>query len=123
IVDVVEPPRIVSRQGTPLTIEQAKVLLAHVKEHRLEMLLTMAIVTGMRRGELLALRWSAVDLNRKIAIVLATVDYIPRYGYVETEPKTKAGKRPISLPPFLVDMLIEHKAKQEQQRKKVGEKW
>jgi integrase len=42
---------------------------------------------------------------------------------VETEPKTKAGKRPISLPPFLVDMLLEHKKKQDVQRKKVGEKW
>jgi integrase len=123
VCSIIEPPRIVSRQGAPITIEQAKVLLEQVKAHRLEVLLTMAIVTGMRRGELLALRWSAVDLQRGIAIVLATVDYIPKYGYVETEPKTKAGKRPISLPPFLVEMLREHKAKQELQHKKVGEKW
>ncbi len=123
VCDVVDPPKIVSRQGTPLTIEQAKVLLEQVKTHRLEVLLTMAIVTGMRRGELLALRWSAVDLNRRIAIVLATVDYIPKYGYVETEPKTKAGKRPISLPPFLIDMLKDHKENQEERRKKVGETW
>src|SRR2546421_2262665 len=106
--DVVEPPKIVSKPGTAITIEQAKVLLEQVKEHRLEVLLTMAIVTGMRRGELLALRWSAVDLNRRIAVVVATVDYIPKFGYVETEPKTKAGKRPISLPPFAVGMLREH---------------
>lgn len=123
IVDNVDPPKIVTREGKPLTLEQAKKLLEHVKEHRLETFLTMEIVTGMRRGELLALRWSAIDINRRIAVVLATVDYIPHYGYVETEPKTKAGKRPISLPPFLIDMLIEHKAKQEVQRKKVGEKW
>ncbi len=123
ICDVVEPPKIVSRQGTPLTIEQAKILLEQVKDHRLEVLLTMAIVTGMRRGELLALRWSSVDLIRGIAIVLNTVDYIPKYGYVETAPKTKAGKRPISLPPFLITMLIEHKKKQEVNRKRYGNAW
>jgi integrase len=123
IVDVVDPPKIVSRKGVFITIEQAKILLEHVKAHRLEVFLTMEIVTGMRRGELLAMRWSAVDLNRRIAVVLATVDYIPHFGYVETEPKTKAGKRPISLPPFLVEMLKEHKDRQEAQRLKVGEKW
>jgi len=83
----------------------------------------MAIVTGMRRGELLALKWSAIDLKRGIAVVLATVDYIPHFGYVETEPKTKAGKRPISLPPFLITVLKDHKGKQEQQRNKVGDTW
>jgi integrase len=123
VCDNVEPPKIVSKEGTALTVEQAKELLAHVKEHRLEVFLTMAIVTGMRRGELLALKWSALDLTRGIAVVLATVDYIPHFGYVETEPKTKAGRRPISLPPFLITMLKEHKAKQEQQRNKVGDAW
>jgi len=66
------------------------------------------------------LRWSSVDLERGIAVVLATVDYIPKYGYVETVPKTKAGKRPISLPPFLIAMLVAHKQKQEERRKRVG---
>lgn len=55
--------------------------------------------------------------------MINTVDYIPKYGYVETAPKTKAGKRPISLPPFLITMLLNHKAKQEERRKKVGEGW
>lgn len=123
ICDNVEPPKVVSRRGTPLTIEQAKRLLQEIKANRLEVLLTMAIITGMRRGELLALKWSSVDLTRGIAVVLNTVDYIPKYGYVETEPKTKAGKRPISLPPFLNAMLTEHKEKLELSKKRYGEIW
>jgi len=74
VCDLVKPPRIVSREATPLTLEQAKVLLNKVREHRLEVLLTMAVVTGMRRGELLALRWSNIDFERQILLVLHTVD-------------------------------------------------
>src|SRR6266487_3255862 len=123
VCDLVTPPRIVSREATLQTLEQAQTLLSSVREHRLEVLLTMAVVTGMRRGELLALRWSNVDFERQTLLVLHTVDYIPKYGYVETEPKTKAGKRLISLPSFLVDMLKQYRVKQQKQRLEQGENW
>src|SRR5258708_19304764 len=87
------------------------------------MLLTMAVVTGIRRGELLALRWSNIDFERQTLTVLHTVDYIPKYGYVETEPKTAAGKRLVSLPSFLVDMLKQHRVKQLEARLKQGDDW
>jgi integrase len=123
VCDLVEPPRIVSREAAPLTLEQAQILLKSVSEHRLEVLLTMAVVTGMRRGELLALRWANVDFERKTLLVLHTVDYIPKYGYVETEPKTAAGKRLISLPAFLVEMLKQHRVKLLEQQLKQGSAW
>ena len=123
VCDLVKPPRIVSREVTPLTLEQARALLSSVREHRLEELLVVAVVTGMRRGELLALRWSNIDFERRTLLVLHTVDYIPKYGYVETEPKTKAGKRLISLPHFLVDMLKQHRLQQLEQRLKHGDAW
>ncbi len=123
VCDLVTPPHVVSREVVPLSLEQAQTFLVGVREHRLEMLLTMAVVTGMRRGELLALRWSNIDFGRRTLIVLHTVDYIPKYGYVETEPKTKAGKRLISLPSFLVDMLKQYRVKQQKQRLEQGENW
>lgn len=123
VCDLVEPPRIVSREPTPLTLEQAQAFLESVRQHRLEMLLTLTVVTGMRRGELVALRWSSLDLNRKTLLVLHTVDYIPKYGYVETEPKTAAGKRMINLPDFLIDMLKQHRTRLFEQQLKMGETW
>lgn len=123
VCDLVKPPRVVSREATSLTLEQAQKLLNTAREHRLEVLLTMAVVTGMRRGELLALRWSNVDLEHQTLLVLHTVDYIPPYGYVETEPKTKAGKRLVSLPSSLVDVLKQHYTQQLEQRLKVGDTW
>ena len=122
VCDLVEPPRIVSREVTPLTLEQAQALLKSVRKHRLEVLLTMAVVTGMRRGELLALRWSNIDFERSRLLVLHTVDYIED-RYVETEPKTSAGKRVIGLPSFLVAMLKQHRVTVLERQLKQGEAW
>ena len=52
-----------------------------------------------------------------------TVDFIARYGYVETEPKTKRSKRKLLLPTFVIKMLEQHKENQAAQRLKVGDSW
>ncbi|WP_137686224.1 site-specific integrase [Thermosporothrix hazakensis] len=123
VCDLVSPPRIVSREAVTLTLEQAHALFEKAKEYRLEVLLVMAVVTGMRRGELLGLRWADIDFANSILSVRRTVDYIAHYGYVETEPKTKASRRQIALPSFLLRMLQEHRVKQLEQRLKQGDKW
>ncbi len=123
VCDLVTPPRIVKHAMTPLTVEQARSLLEGVNKHRLKVLLTLAVVSGMRRGELVGLRWSDIDFEQKYLMVLRTVDYIPHYGYVVGEPKSAAGKRKIQLPLFLVDLLKQHLVEQNQRRLEVGEKW
>jgi integrase len=120
VCDLVTPPRIVSREVMPLAVEQARKLMKHVRGHRLEVLLTMAVVTGMRRGELLALRWSDIDFERQRLLVLHSVDFLAGYGYVEGKPKTAAGKRVIDLPGFLVETLHQHRARQVEQRQKAA---
>lgn len=123
VCKLVSPPRIVRPEVQPLTVEQARKLLDAASEHRLKVLLTMAVVTGMRRGEILALRWSDIDLDHKYVSVLRTVDYIPHYGYVENAPKTKAGKRRIRLPAFLIELLNQHRVQQVEHSQEIGEKW
>ncbi|MBO0795733.1 MAG: site-specific integrase [Ktedonobacteraceae bacterium] len=123
VCELVKPPRVVKRDVKPLTLHQARALLEQARGHRLEVLLTVAVVTGMRRGELLALRWSSIDFERHYLIVEHTVDFIARYGYVENEPKTAAGKRLIHLPLFLVDMLKQHRIEQLGRRSQCGDAW
>jgi integrase len=77
----------------------------------------------MRQGELLALRWSDVDLERRILLVCRTVDYIAHYGHVETGPKTESGLRQIVLPAFMIDVLRQHRIEQLELRLKVGDAW
>lgn len=63
VCDAVTPPRVARKELNFLTKEQAQFLLNEVKKHRLEALLTLAITTGMRRGELLALRWQDINFE------------------------------------------------------------
>jgi integrase len=63
IADFVTPPRPVKREMTALTPEQADALLATTRESYLHDVIVLALHTGMRRGELLALRWQDVDFE------------------------------------------------------------
>jgi integrase len=119
----VSTPRVPKTEKPVVSISQAHILLEHVRKNRLEMLLTLAITTGMRRGEMLALRWSDIDLVGGSLQIMRTVDYIPHYGYVESEPKTDTGRRKIMLAPFVMEMLNSHRAKQMEERYNVGDKW
>jgi integrase len=123
VCDLVSPPKVVRPEIQPLTMAQVSQLLQVAQGHRLETLLTVAITTGMRRGELLALRWSDIDFNLQTLQVRHTVDYIAHYGYVETEPKTEKSKRRLALAPFVVETLKRHRVQQREQRLKGGEGW
>jgi integrase len=76
----------------------------------------LAIFTGMRRGEILGLRWSDIDLNRKILQVVQTV-YKPfnQQPQIQT-PKTAGSMRSISLSDNVIDELKIHKKKQNELR-------
>lgn len=120
--DVRLPPREEPRQQ-PLTAEEAALLLQKVKEHELEGLLTLALATGMREGELLGLRWSDIDLNKGMLQIERTLTYITGHGFIEGKPKTAKSKRKIVLPQFVMGVLYHHRAKQLEKRIAVGPAW
>ncbi len=119
----VQLPQPERHEQLPLTPEQARLLLQKVKEHRLEGLLTLALATGMREGELLGLRWSDVDLEKGMLRVARTLTYVPGPGFVEGEPKTAKGKRTILLPQFVIETLKRHRVTQLGKRLAVGAAW
>lgn len=123
VCDAVTPPRVIRKEKTVLTTQQAYTLLRQAKGHRMEALFTLAIITGMRCGELLALRWQDIDFASCRLQVKRTVNYIKGYGHVESEPKTVKSRRQILLPHFVVDILANHKAQQDQQRNEMAEAW
>ena len=74
----------------------------------------MALGTGLRRGELLALRWQDVELDTAVLRVEQAVEQTKRGGIVMKAPKTRHGRRAVSLAPATVAVLREHwKAQQE----------
>ena len=123
VCDSVSLPRKTRHQIQPLTGEQCQKLLQVAQGHKFEGLLTLAIATGMRRGELLALRWQDVDLERKTLQVRRTVDQLPHRGYVENDPKTVRGTRQIVLPEFVITALQKQQEYQKELQRKAGNKW
>lgn len=107
----------------PLTTEQAQAFLETVKGHHLETLLILAITTGMRRGELLALRWQDIDFDNKHLQVCRSVRREAKRGLVVNEPKTQAGRRKVVLSSFLIEVLKQHRVRQLEVRLQAGTAW
>jgi integrase len=105
-------PRVESRDYTVLNREQAQALIAFLDGHALEALVTVALATGMRRGELLCLKWSDVDLERGHMYIQRSLTFINGQGYKEVTPKTKSSKRHITLPRFALETLKRHRTAQ-----------
>lgn len=123
VCDAVTPPRIPHKEKTVLTPEQAHKLLEQVKAHRLEALLTLALTTGMRRGELLGLHWQDINFEGCSLRVNRAVSYTKSHGFIETEPKTAKSRRTIMLPVFVIEVLLKHRSQQEDQRREAGGAW
>lgn len=123
VCDAVSPPRVGKSEQTTLTVDQVNTLLEAISGHRLEALITLALLTGMRRGELLALRWTDIDLEKRTVTVRRTVDYIPKHGFVENEPKTEASGRIVVLALPAIEALKKQRLQQLELKLKCGHSW
>jgi integrase len=127
VCELVSPPRRKRFEIQPLSMEQIHLFLAAVHGHRLEALFILALATGMRRGELLGLKWQDLDLDRGMLQVRRILTRIPSKlpgkGFVEAEPKTEKGRRSIVLPSFTVEALKQHRVRQRESKLKAGLAW
>ncbi len=123
VCQIVDPPRRAHYEITTLTMEQAQKLLETAKGHNMEALFILALTTGMRRGEILALKWQDVSFIEKTIQVRRTFTRTPESRYVEAETKTKKSRRSIVLPQIVIDVLIQHRVHQAKARSEAGEHW
>jgi integrase len=121
--DLADPPRWARPEMRVWNAEQLRVFLASERNERLFAAWLLAATTGMRRGELVGLRWSAVDLDQgTIAVVRAHA--VVRYSEVTvSEPKTAKGRRAIAIDAGTVAALRSHRARQSAERLAVGPGW
>ena len=111
VADVVKPPRPVPKEIVALSTDETRRLLDAAAEDRLEALYVLAVHTGMRQGEMLALRWQDVDIENAVLSVRRTLTR--RGGKIAFgEPKTKKSRRSIRLTPQAVDALRAHLERQ-----------
>jgi integrase len=104
-------------------LQDPAAVLARIKDHPrhpdMHVIATMALGTGMRRGELLALPWANVDLDGATAKVERSLEETVD-GLRFKAPKTRSGTRTISLPASVVAVLREHKVRQLELRMQLG---
>jgi integrase len=118
----VKAPRPTPEEMRPLSEDEARTFLKAVSQssERFEALyVLLAISTGLRRGELLGLRWDDVDLERgTLRVGRALVREGGRHTLGET--KTKRGRRQINLTPRTVNALKAHRKKQLEAKMKLA---
>ena len=108
-----------SRNLRPLDQNEVKRLLAAARGHPDEALLIVALGTGLRRGELLALRWQDSDLTQGTLAIRRTVDI---EGH-EAAPKTAGGRREIVRPGLLIEVLQQQCTHQDEAKQAAGAAW
>jgi integrase len=99
-----------------LTAEQAQRLLVVVERDRLKALYWVALLLGLRRGEILGLRSTDVDLEARTITVRGALQRQAGKGMVRVPPKTAASAAPLPLPDVLLPVLVEHLAMLDEER-------
>ncbi len=103
----IEKPRVERKEMNYLTPEEIQMFLSNVSKEYYPLFLT-AVLTGLRRGELLALQWKDIDFENSLIHVNKAL-----YKDKFVEPKSKCAKRHVIMSPYLAEVLKKHKENSE----------
>src|SRR3990170_3237535 len=106
-----QPPRPRRAEAAQIDAALSERILAAARGTRFECPAAIAISTGMRRGEILGLRWSDLDADLSLAEVRRSLQPTRR-GLVFEQPKTKRSRRAVMLPGFLRPYLVRQREDQ-----------
>ena len=120
VAETVDPPHPEHKEMATLGLESVNKLLDAARRTPHYDLFYTALYTGLRRSELLALRWHRVDLELATLSVVETIHQLRNRQYVTRQPKSKRGRRLVALSPSLAVLLREHRTKQEATRGRLG---
>lgn len=131
---LIRPPRAPHSEMNTLTAEQARTLLHTAEGDRIHALYALALSSGARQGELLALRWSDVDMDvgtiritrtlvRGVRHGAPSASGVPRSEWIFTEPKTASSRRTIPIGRTALEALRAHRRLQAEERLRAGSGW
>lgn len=121
----VKQPKMTTKEIEPYSEEEVNQLMAALKNapYHWRMLISLALATGMRLGEMLGLEWKHIDWNTCVIDVVQSltrsVDGVPQLK----EPKTKNSKRKVALPASMIDSMKEYYLYRMKERDQVKEAW
>jgi len=117
--DLVEPPKREYHEMKTMDFEQARIFLEYAKADPLYPMFLVSLTTGVRPGEVLAMKWSDFDLDTGTVSIRRAVTRKKRYK----DPKTAKGRRLIRLAPSVARVLREYKAKQMDRCRATGKRF
>jgi integrase len=119
VVSLVQPPKVDAEEVVILTKEQITRLFTSIRKRTLYPILKLALATGARRGELVALRIKDFDPEQRTIRIERSLEQT-KAGLRFKPPKTKHGKRTVSLPQSIVAELRIHLNKVRERRLILG---
>ena len=123
VSDAVTRPKVPRKEMKTLDDYQVRQLLQAAEETRMQTLFWIAVSTGLRKGEILGLKWSDLDWNNGRLQIQRQVQRIKGVGLVLCEPKSASGRRVIILGEKTLDRLRKHKEEQYRERNRAGDMW
>jgi integrase len=119
----VDRPKLDSERLDPWEPEEVRIFLNRCAQHRLGALFEVAVLTGLRRGEITGLRWSDVDLASRKMVVRRNRVTVNGRVQEQNAPKTKAGLRTVALSDFAIATLLAWQLRQSQEAEAGAEAW
>lgn len=96
-----------SNRREPITDEQIRWI--NEMPHRMQIAAMIMLYAGLRKGELIALTWSDIDLSEQTIRVNKSVEFIKNKPRLKSMTKTEAGMRLVSIPKVLCEFLSKQK--------------
>ncbi|MFF9853837.1 tyrosine-type recombinase/integrase [Streptomyces litmocidini] len=121
VATLVEPPRPKARELSPWSLDETLDFLAAARKDPLYAAFVLAIAMGLRRGELVGLRWADIDLDKRVLYVRQQTQR--RRGVLYDDDPKGRRRRAVPLPAMCIAPLRWHRMRQNDQRAKAGEEW
>lgn len=121
VIEAATPPSLKQKEKQPWDTNQVKTFLEAAKAERLYPLFLLAVMTGMRRGEILGLKWDDIDFANGIISVKRSIVRTSK-GQTVGDLKTEKSKRAITISETVLQVLKAHHVAQAQELLAVGQK-
>jgi len=121
VSEATELPADNKKEARALTAEEMDKFLNILEGNRLKAAFVTLLGSGLRRGELLALKWKNIDLKEGVIHVKENLTWLPKKGIVFQSPKTEKSKRSVPLPDNVLIELKKHKKAQAAEKLSAGE--
>jgi integrase len=120
VASIATPPKVTAEEMTILNPDQVKAMITAMKTSPIYPHVVTLLATGMRRGELMGLQWSDIDLDGGKVRIARSLEKTKAQGLRLKTPKTKHGARTISLPAIAVVALQDRRKAQLETRVALG---